>query len=117
MSQVGQGQEVEEGLEEAPRLAISKGKDEMTIMNTMRTSPRRGKSKMVSMRDILTEAEIKTAENLYTSVPVAEFNKKVAEEIISPVLRRINAKLGQENDARYIGYLVEYEFMKRGVQR
>jgi len=35
------------------------------------------------------------------------FARRLAEQVIAPNLKAINARLGQENDARYLAYVVE----------
>jgi hypothetical protein len=45
-------------------------------------------------------------------VPAAE----IAEVIVAPVLDRINETTGQENDARYLGYLLCWIFERHNGQ-
>lgn len=63
--------------------------------------------KRVTIEDILTEDEIKRAVELWADSPTG-FHKRVLVELIEPNRARINASLGQENDARYLAYLIEY---------
>jgi len=56
--------------------------------------------------DILTEAEIQRAIDLYSSAPREAFAAQCAETIIAPVIERINSKTGQENDPRYLAYVI-----------
>lgn len=67
-------------------------------------------NKVVSIVDFLTEDEIRKAKTLYDVAPQGTFARRCAAEIISPVLPRINAKLGQENHPRYLAYAVEHVF-------
>lgn len=57
--------------------------------------------KEVTLGDILTEKELKRAMKLRKA-------KDICKEIIEPKLPEINKKLGQENDAMYLAYFVEY---------
>lgn len=58
-------------------------------------------TKHVSLQDFLTEDEIGEAIRLRIA-------PKILKQIIAPNLDRINKALGQENDARYLAYVVEY---------
>ena len=62
----------------------------------------------VSIVDFLTADEIDKAYALYQVAPEGAFAKLCAAEIITPVIDRINRTLGQENDAVYLAYCVEY---------
>jgi hypothetical protein len=55
----------------------------------------------VTLGDFLTDDEIAEAARLRD-------HAKILEQIIAPNLERINAALGQENDARYLAYAIEY---------
>lgn len=57
--------------------------------------------KMVSVTDFLTSEEIKRAMELKTA-------KLIREQIVEPNIKRINVKLGQENDPMYLSYMIEY---------
>jgi hypothetical protein len=67
-------------------------------------------SKSVKLTDFLTAAQIKAAEKLWKD-PYA-FHKNVVEQILVPNMAEINRKLGQENDAGYLAYAIEYIFIK-----
>lgn len=70
-------------------------------------------AKEITIKDILTVSEIKRAELLYRKYQgTGQFNRKVVEQVINPVIGRINEALGQENDPRFLGYAVEYVFNK-----
>ncbi len=66
----------------------------------------------ISVNEILTPQELKTAKKLYLTVGIGNFAKECSAQIIAPVIDRINAKLGQENDPTYLAYAVEYTFLK-----
>lgn len=70
--------------------------------------------KTVSLPDFLTPAEIEKAASMYNQKSYLEgtYARKVRDEIILPNLQRINKSLGQENDALYLAYVVEYVMMK-----
>lgn len=61
-----------------------------------------------AITDLFTEDEIKRASELYETSKPGTFNKAVTEQVVRPVIDRINAKTGQENDPRYIGYMIEH---------
>jgi hypothetical protein len=64
----------------------------------------------VLITDFLTKDEIDRAIRLYNEAAPGTFARRCDEEIIAPVIDRINRKLGQENDSRYLAYAVEYVF-------
>jgi len=69
--------------------------------------------KMIALGDILTNEEIADALRLFKECQKdcgVGFAGKCAKQIIEPVLDRINKKLGQENDAHYLGFAIEYVF-------
>jgi len=68
--------------------------------------------KTVSLQDFLTEGEILRAIKLYKTCSAGTFAKTVDAEIITPNLTRINRALGQENDPRYLAYVVERVLME-----
>jgi len=55
----------------------------------------------VTLGDFLTHDEIAEAVRLGD-------HAKILDQIVAPNLKRINAALGQENDARYLAYVIEY---------
>lgn len=72
-------------------------------------------TKTVTIETILTKAELNKAIKLYRSLSETErhkFAERCATEIIRPVIDRINKKLKQENDPRYLAYCIEYALMK-----
>lgn len=73
-------------------------------------------TKMMSVTDFLTAEEIDRAIRLYgETLGKGIFATRCAAEIIAPVLPRINEKLGQENDAKYLAYAVEYALAQAGA--
>jgi len=69
-------------------------------------------TQMIALGDILTNDEIADALRLYHQHKEQGygFAAAAATQIIEPVLDRINKKLGQENDAYYLGFAIEYVF-------
>ena len=55
-----------------------------------------------TLPDFLTEEQIAQCAKLYPD------QKAIVKEVIEPNMVEINRKLGQENDARYLGYVVIY---------
>jgi hypothetical protein len=64
--------------------------------------------KSFTLPDILTEQEIAQAVELYKTAPAGTFAAKVKEKLVLPNLKRIEEKLGQEMDAGYVAYAIEY---------
>jgi hypothetical protein len=62
--------------------------------------------KQVTMREFLTAEEVDKAVKLYTYHRPA-FHNRCRDEVIKPVIDRINADLGQENDPDYLTYAIE----------
>jgi hypothetical protein len=65
-------------------------------------------TKTSTIGDVFTKTEIKKAQKLFAKCKPGEFNKRVVAEIVEPAMPRINKATGQENDARYFGYLLEH---------
>ena len=63
--------------------------------------------KTTTLPQFLTEAQIAHAVKLY-EVHGMDAVGKIQAEVIVPNMAAINAKLGQENDARYVTYAVMY---------
>ena len=73
------------------------------------------RSKSVKLTDFLTVQQIKQAESLWKqdSDFRHDFHKAVMEQVLVPNMMEINRKLvGQENNADYLAYAIEYIFMK-----
>jgi hypothetical protein len=62
----------------------------------------------ISISQLFTDVEIKAAVKLYAECSPGTFNKRVVEQIVRPAMDRINKATGQENDERYIGYMLEF---------
>lgn len=62
--------------------------------------------KTVTIREFLTSDEVDKAVKLYTYHRPA-FHKRCRDEVIKPVIDRINTALGQENDPDYLVYAIE----------
>ena len=66
-------------------------------------------SRQITITDFLTDTEIERARQLYRKwKDSGQFADRVAAELIQPNMKRINRQLGQENDAKYLAYAVEY---------
>jgi hypothetical protein len=68
--------------------------------------------KTMTLPDFLTNEEIDKALRLYRSAAPGTFAQRCCDEIIKPVMPRINKALGQENDAKYLAYAVEHVFSR-----
>lgn len=73
--------------------------------------------KMVRASDLFTVDEIKRAIRLYRECKAEfrRFNPECRDQIVKPVLARINRVTGQTNDPSYIAYVLEYLIIERGV--
>jgi hypothetical protein len=68
----------------------------------------------------LTDSEIRLAEKLWQQYRLdgtGQFATAVREQVIEPNMDRINRRLGQENDARYLAYAVEYALLQSAGKR
>ena len=63
--------------------------------------------KIMTLPQFLTETQIADAIRLY-EVHGMDATAKIQQQVIEPNMATINAKLGQENDARYLAYAVVY---------
>ena len=77
--------------------------------------------KHVAIGDFLTPDEIRRALGLWDTLQdTTRFAATLARDIITPNLPRIDAALGQANDAMYLAYAVEAVFAEaaraRGVR-
>lgn len=61
--------------------------------------------KTTTLPQFLTDAQIAAAAKLYADHGMAA-RLKIQTQVIEPNLPAINAKLGQDNDARYLAYAV-----------
>jgi hypothetical protein len=64
-------------------------------------------TKSITLPDILTAAQIAEAARLYKAHGMNAVSK-IQAQLIAPNMSAINAKLGQENDPRYLAYAVVY---------
>lgn len=67
--------------------------------------------KQVTIADFLTPQEISLAVKMWRESK-DNYASRIAATIITPNMARINASLGQENDAMYLGYMIEYAVMQ-----
>jgi hypothetical protein len=74
------------------------------IFGTYTAPYRRNAMKQATLKDFLTEREIRHAMQLKNA-------RDICEQIIKPAIARINRSLGQENDPMYIAYAVEYALL------
>lgn len=65
-------------------------------------------TRRIAIQDFLTVSEIERAANLYAICKPGTFAEQCADEIITPVIARINASLGQDNDPKFIAYMIEH---------
>lgn len=68
--------------------------------------------KTFAVADFLTVVQIQSCIRLWKK-DRNNFHANVLAEVIEPNMAEINRKLGQENDAGYLAYAVEYVLMKR----
>lgn len=73
-------------------------------------------ARSMTLHDFLTDAQIEQAIKLYEAHGM-DATAKIREQIIEPNMAAINAKLGQENDARYLAYACVYVFMQAQEQQ
>lgn len=69
----------------------------------------------MKLSDFLTDDQVQTCVDIVTgdTPKLAEYMPKgvvdrIETEVIKPALADINRKLGQENDSRYLAYMVVY---------
>lgn len=67
--------------------------------------------KTITLPDFLTPGEIKKVAAMFNADPL-HFHKRVLDEIITPNMARIDRALGQDNNAEYLAYVVEYACMQ-----
>lgn len=71
--------------------------------------------KQVTIAELFTDNEIKAAVKLHAECKPGEFNRRVVEQLVRPIMPRINKATGQENDERYIGYMLEFAIAQSKV--
>lgn len=66
--------------------------------------------RMISVGDFLTQEQAKRAIQIWAKHPSGgkPFIDEIVATIIEPNMTEINRKLGQENNARFLAYAVEY---------
>lgn len=64
--------------------------------------------KTATLSEFLTPEEIKRAISLYGEARAGTFATRCEAEIVKPSLARINTALGQENNARFVAYAIEF---------
>lgn len=64
-------------------------------------------AKSFTVGELFTEIEIKRAVLIWKT-DRTNFHRRAVTEIVEPVLPRINKTTGQENDARYLAYMLEF---------
>lgn len=72
-------------------------------------------TKIMTIGAILTKQEMEQAIEIYDNLGATQkhqFAERCAAEIIRPVIERINAQAGQENDPLYLADCVAYAIMK-----
>lgn len=70
--------------------------------------------KTVAIGDFLTREQSELVVKLWGECKSGRlFRAAVVEKVIVPNLAEINRKLGQENDARFLAYAVEYALSRR----
>ena len=66
----------------------------------------------MTIAEFLTDAQIEAALKLYNRYGHWDSVERIESEVIAPNMAAINAKLGQQNDARYLAYVVVYVFLQ-----
>ncbi len=64
-------------------------------------------AKSVTIGELFIVPELKLAQKIWTK-DRHNFHQRVKDEIVTPAMVRINATTGQENDAAYLAYALEY---------
>lgn len=64
--------------------------------------------KTVKLGDLFTEEELHEAE------AIGSDHARLRDEIVAPAIERINGVTGQENDADYLAYALEYAIQEAG---
>ena len=67
-------------------------------------------AKTITLPDILTDQELTLAWRLYHSAADESFIRTMVKRIINPNIERINKATGQENDPKFLAYMIEYVF-------
>lgn len=85
------------------------------VIGRFLTQEKRAEKKTLTLGDLFSEAELRT---LMREIALARrdrngvsANKRLVP-LLEPMMARINEVTGQENDVRYIGYMIEAAFEK-----
>lgn len=65
--------------------------------------------KNVALGDLFTDVQIDRALVIWRT-DREHFHARVLSEVVEPAMAQINANTGQENDASYMAYMLEYVF-------
>jgi hypothetical protein len=60
--------------------------------------------------DVLTNAQAQRAWSIYKAAMPGTFARTVESEVITPNIKAISMKLGQQMLPRYVAYMIEYFF-------
>lgn len=63
---------------------------------------------VVTIGHFLTDEQIKQAIEIFHSCLLGSEARDICDKVIRPNIEDINYKTGQENDPRYLGYVVAY---------
>lgn len=72
--------------------------------------------KKITLPDFLTKSQIAQATKLYEAHGM-DATGAIQTQVIEPNMAVINGKLGQENDARYLAYVVVYALSQADEER
>lgn len=70
--------------------------------------------KMVNIGELLTDKELAKAREIYRTTKLGERHKALVAQVVEPAMKHINEVTGQENDAGYIAYALEYAIASTG---
>jgi len=62
---------------------------------------------IISIGELFTDAEIRRAVDIFEADD-GKFHERLLHEIVEPVMPRIAETTGQENNANYMAYVLEY---------
>ena len=70
------------------------------------------KRRMVDIRKLFGDDELRSALQIIRDIPSGKGRTDRLVEVVRPALPSINEKTGQDNDARYLAYALEYALSK-----
>jgi hypothetical protein len=75
--------------------------------------------KTFKVGDIFTDTELNKAQRIYRQSLKADASAislidRLHDEIVAPVMSRINKATGQENDSRYMAYMLQWVITQAG---